>query len=376
MKYLITLTALLISLAASASYPAYVHLDHNTIEMNGDDWTGLAATLGGADSLRVNIVHIGDSHLQADMATAVTRQRLGERYGSGGRSLVVPFKLAGTNEPLDYAITSSTPMLGSRLLKTPWTAPMGFTGISVMPKSGDFELTLSAREEFDRIQIIATGLSDSIITLDAPQLSHTLHLNLPPQGALHGFRLLKGDKGLTYNVIGNNGATYSSYLGVDGFAEGVGGFSPTLIIISMGTNEAFGKTGVSEMKDNIRSLVARLRSTCPDAKFLLTTPSECQRRITTRRRRGKRRSRRTTYIVNTNVKLMREAIMAFGREEHIPVYDFYEVAGGAGASAKWLSDRYLNKDRVHLTREGYTLQGNLFTDALEAALSIKNDSDL
>ena len=76
------------------------------------------------------ILHIGDSHFQADMASAVTRYRLADLYGAGGRGLVVPFRLAGTNEPTDYSIRSSDPMATSKLLKKPWAVTPGFTGIS------------------------------------------------------------------------------------------------------------------------------------------------------------------------------------------------------------------------------------------------------
>ena len=44
--------------------------------MNGADWSVLRHRLAHADSSRVSIVHIGDSHLQADMATSVVRRRL------------------------------------------------------------------------------------------------------------------------------------------------------------------------------------------------------------------------------------------------------------------------------------------------------------
>ncbi len=115
-------------------------------------------------------------------------------------------------------------------------------------------------------------------------------------------------------------------------------------------------------------MVNNLRYECPDAKLLITTPSECQRKIVTRRRKGRRR-RYTSYLVNANINRLRNVILNFGKEHGIPVYDFYDVAGGEGSSFKWLKDQYLNKDRIHLTHSGYNLQGNLFTDALEEALT-------
>ena len=57
---------------ASVNYPKYIKLGANHIQMNGDDWSDLAEVFAAADSCPVNIVHIGDSHLQADMGTAVS----------------------------------------------------------------------------------------------------------------------------------------------------------------------------------------------------------------------------------------------------------------------------------------------------------------
>lgn len=361
-------------------YPAYINLNANHIEMNGADWTELARTVLGADSARVNIVHIGDSHLQADMATAVTRQRLGDRYGSAGRALVVPFKLAGTNEPVDYAITSDVEVEKSRLLKTPWPTEMGFTGIAVRPTTEKFEITLSTKEPFDSVTVYYSGSNPPAIRNECRVSSHhksvgvalddtcsalTLQLESPSEIDIHGFNLLCGKSGIAYHVIGNNGATYGTYNGIAGFSEDIAQLNPALIILSLGTNEAFGRMTDAEMRTQMRILVSGLKKTCPGAQFLITTPAECQRKIY----RGKGRKRRSAgYSVNTNVKRLRNAMIDFAKSESIPVYDFYAVAGGDGSSARWLKDGTMNKDRVHLLRPGYVIQGNLFTDALEEAL--------
>lgn len=365
-------------------YPSYINLSSNHIHLNGDDWSGLVHNIKRADSARVSLVHIGDSHLQADMGTAITRNRLGERYGSAGRALIIPFRLAGTNEPRDYVIKSDAPMLKSRLLKTPWPTEMGFTGISIKPETEDFELSLSSKEEFDSIEIFYSGkdltLCDSSlyaipspkslkIGLNEAALDATLHLHSPSPVVIHGFNLTKGNSGISYHVIGNNGATYGTYNSISGFSTDIAYLSPALIIVSLGTNESFGKTSDTDMRTQMHSLISNLRQSCPDAKLLLTTPAECQRRQFRRRGKGRKRRRSAYYSVNTNIKRMRDVIMDFGIKEQIPVYDFYEVAGGDGSSTKWLSDNLLSKDRVHLTQTGYAVQGNLFTDALEEILN-------
>ena len=69
-------------------------------------------------------------------------------------------------------------------------------------------------------------------------------------------------------------------------------------------------------------------------------------------------------MVNDRVAQVRNIIVNYARNNHIALYDWYTVAGGAGASSKWLNNKLLNTDRIHLTMAGYKLQGNIFADAL------------
>ncbi len=46
---------------------------------------------------KINIVHIGDSHIQSDLMTNEVRKKLQQQFGNGGRGLVFPYQLAKTN---------------------------------------------------------------------------------------------------------------------------------------------------------------------------------------------------------------------------------------------------------------------------------------
>ena len=60
--------------------------------------------------------------------------------------------------------------------------------------------------------------------------------------------------------------------------------------------------------------------------------------------------------------------MNYGKEHGIAVYDWYEVAGGNGASAHWITNGLFAKDRVHHTQQGYNLEGRLVYEAIMDAL--------
>lgn len=377
--------------------PAYIRQAANRIDLNGADWSALRRRFGSASDSAVSVVHIGDSHLQADFATAVIRQHMQARYGNAGRGLVVPFKMAGTNEPHDYAITSADGMVTSRLLKMPWPTEMTFTGIAVQPaNAAPFTLRVSSREPFDRLtffssspglEVCGVDVQGLPVALDTCSRGKTLSIALPaaaveavvrlsasPGTAIGGVSLGRGDTGAAYHVIGNNGATYSTYIQTGSMGADVAALSPELIVVSLGTNEAFGRVSDATFRTDIETLVGDLRRHNPQAEILLVTPAECYRRRTVRRR-GRRRRARTVYSVNPNIRRLRDVIVKYGRDNNIAVYDWYNVAGGAGSAAKWLADHNLGRDRIHLTAAGYRLQGQLTADALIRSLSPHSSHD-
>lgn len=374
-------------------YP-FIRYDLNHIDMNGADWSNLADKLEQSRTdANFTIVHIGDSHIQADGNTGTARKLFQNEYGDAGRGIIVPFRLAGTNQPLDYSITSSSPMVKATLMRQPWPTKMGFTGVSLQPETQTFSLTLKVKSPCGFLTILSRGdLRVTDITSQGRKVSfeteHTpqgvdvsldedcteLTLHLAGNNVnIYGIDLRNDSHGVLYHAIGNNGAAYASYNGIADFAPSIASLSPDLVIISLGTNEAFGRFTTEVFTAQIDALVRKIRDTNPEAGILLVTPSECQRSVTVSRRTGKGKRRRTrktrSYQVNTNVARARDAILAYGKAHNIPVYDFYAVAGGQGASAKWLTEHLLSTDRIHRTWAGYRLDGELTYDAVREALT-------
>lgn len=370
----------------------FIRYSANVIQMNGDDWSELRERFRATGTNGFSFLHIGDSHLQADIATGEVRRLFQSDYGNGGRGLIIPFRLAGTNEPTDYRFTLSGNAKASKLMKRPWDTDMSFTGIGISPKDHAFSLGIENLgdnpDNFRFVRIYSTGefnITDAKsqsgyglnftvdkntedgytdVFIDRPVTGIVLSFYSPSTITFHGAMLSSEEPGIIYNVIGNNGATYSSYTIVDNFGKEITSLYPDLIILSMGTNEAFGKMSPEEFRSQVDRLVSDIRNNNPDSKILLTTPKECQRKITT----GRKRKRRTSYSIVDNCRIFRDVILDYGKEKRIPVYDWYEIAGGEGASAQWLNHGLLSKDRVHNTRNGYMLFGELFHSALERSL--------
>lgn len=372
-------------------YP-FLNLSANRIIMNNANWSELARLFDETErGHTVSIVHIGDSHVQPDGNTGQVRKILQNSYGDAGRGLMAPLKIAKTNGPLDFKLTTTSPVSTATLMRMPWQISMGFTGVAVRPDALISEFSLSTKHKFNRLNIYASGILDVLNVCDNNcELDFTFHHTdfggvvelVKPTDAvtlcikgqdlcITGFDARNGNPGILYHNIGNNGATYSSYSFIGNMGKHISALTPELIVISLGTNEAFGRITTTSMLANIDLLVKDIRRHNPRAQLLLTTPSECQRSVYTRVRRGrKRRSRRVrSYAVNNNVALVRDAIMQYGKKHNIPVYDFYAVAGGKGASTKWLEHKLMSSDRIHRTWAGYYLEGELFADAVANALA-------
>ena len=393
----ITLQATL-AFAQDKTYP-FVCRDSNRIITNNCDWSRLIHTakmLTQADStlVKLSVLHIGDSHIQGGMLSEALRQTLQSKYGNGGRGLIVPLKMAGTNQPADYSFTSANrAWKATKLTSNKRREGASLTGISVAFASPALSLNIGVNNIDDsfssvtllhlpakcnvsanstEMSITKTG-NDSLsyaTTFALPSACQQLPLyNLSGISELWGAILHNNHNGVVLHSIGNNGACYQHYNQLDSFASRTTLFAPNLIIISLGTNEAFGSCKDTQaIKNEIHRLVSALLESNPEAAILLTTPMECDRRQ--RSRRGRRRRRRTVFATNTNCLTVRNIIMQYGAENNIAVWDLYTVAGGKGSAAKWVANSLLAKrDHVHCTAEGYRLQGKLLAEALIQSLT-------
>lgn len=383
--------------------PGFINRNKNHIIFNGADWTALRAALAKSATRPVSIVHIGDSHLQADIATGELRNLLQFDYGNAGRGLITPLKISGTNEPTDFSFTTTNSWTPAILMKSSWPHAMGFSGVSISPgklssnftvstsekedinpfssiivfHGGQFFVTSVADAEGNSLPFVATPSKDyTLIELTQDVTSAQVFFDSAGDLTLYGVSLIGNRPGIFYHTIGNNGAAYCTYNRIGNVGAGINPLDPNLVIISLGTNDAFGRFDARALTADIDKLISNIHSANPDAQFLLVTPMECQKNVTVKQKkkgRGKKRRSRTVTrkAVNANIEKIRNVILDYGKAHKIAVYDWYTVAGGDGASYKWFDAGLYGHDRVHHTRKGYHLQGELLYEALTEAFQNK-----
>ncbi len=331
----------------------------------------------------VSIVHIGDSHIQADMQTGTSRRLFQEYFGSAGRGLIAPLKLAKTNEPRNYRITSSQTWEAVRCIK-PGNYPAGITGITLACKDSIVQVSietldlynpdkwsfndvtvyynadqtlLNATDSFPVYKEQTTGSYTRQLILDTlfNSISLDLHAENQQPVLFYGANLKNGRSGILYHAIGINGAHYEEYANADLFMEQLGTLDASLIVLSMGTNEAYDKRfNTQAFYNQIDRTVQQIRKQCPDAALLLTTPAETWYNYRSAKYRKP----------HPNMVKARDVIVAYARDHQLACWDLFSVTGGKGSAQSWRKHKLLRPDGIHFSQEGYEYIGELFFEAI------------
>lgn len=360
------------------------------------------------DSLRagkdtvVSVVHLGDSHIQAGYYSGRTMRLLQQQFGNAGRGWIAPFKLSKTNEPDDYFINSAVKeWVAGRAIQRDPKCPIGIGGIGlqtvspavnmdiiIAPNNGagySFNEAIIYRGDRSMPLLPAGNLKDSITyitgkddilaglrtdTFRISRLTDTLQLHssrrkpgtdslLPASdftNRYYGFSLSNGNPGVIYHSIGVNGSMFVNYT-CENYVRQLSLLSPSLLIISLGTNETFGRRFSSEeFAGQIDDFLALVKKYMPNTAILLTTPPECYKRTWVNKKR--------TYVRNVNTEKAAKAMREVARKNNIACWDLFAATGGKNSYKKWYSSHLMGRDRVHFTKEGYALQGSLLYNAL------------
>ena len=332
---------------------------------------------------KLSIIHIGGSHIQADVYSGRTRERLQTFYPgmNGGRGSVFPYKISKTNTPRSYKASFTGEWTSCRNVEFKKTCNRGLSGITAITSDSSASVSISLKSDslidyyFDRIRIFHsmesgqfspvldsvkvikvernTKLGYSLFILEKEYTSFSLKF-LKKKYAnkkfeLYGISLENEDPGFIYHSIGINGASIPSFLRCNLLEKHLEALNPDLVIISLGTNDAYTTKFKPEFyKANYKKMIDRIRKVAPRAAILNTVAND-------------------SYLFrrypNKNTQLAAKVIYEVAKENNCGVYDFYEVMGGFNSSSVWYKENLMVGDRIHFNREGYLLKGDLFFNA-------------
>lgn len=389
------------------------------------------------------IVHIGDSHIQANFLTGRLREQIQNKYKNAGRGLVFPLRLAETNGHLDTRFSSDIQWERNRIIDENNT-DIGIAGVSISTNNPNFYIKMYNKEEksFSSVKIIGKGLkklkiaiakndykpintafkskyytvksgdvlgkiarkfgtnvkrlkswnklkSDRINIgqklvvktrkktkpikfndnnfkwLTPSKISDTqisINFNEPTTSfyivndtvnntktTIYSVFMQNNKTGVIYHSTGVNGAKYGDYNNSDLFFEQVSTIKPHLIIVSLGTNEAFDKNYSEErMKAEINTFFEKLKASTLCNSILITTPpaSLYKRRYTPKK-----------------LEPFVQIIKKFCLQNNYSLWDLNEIMGEKGIE-NWYKKGFVARDKIHYTKKGYELQADMLYEAL------------
>lgn len=412
----------------------------------------------GSDSTQqVRVVHIGDSHIQADFWTGELRRLFQSEFGNAGRGLIFPFGLAQSHNPTDV-VTKSNIEWSKRTNAKAEGPEIGIAGASIATTNPKFHIELLLKDEaakFNRFTLFNNkgaeafdftlgkgdvkmmdqgpvgvskkyhrvrkgetlshiakrygcsvsqlrrwnGIRGSRIDINQKlKVSPPIYSNKPsdsfefytwlgnseyPDTAFYATLVLdklanqlviKGEKlqetqketvfhgvllentnqtGVLYNAIGVNGVTYEHYNQAELFFEQLPALKADLIIVSLGTNEALSsRFDEEEFRTQTEQFFLTLRQVQPNVPVLVTTNPDCLRK-------GK-------YIAE-GVAQAKKVILEQSHRHGFAVWDLHTIMGGNGSVNQWSKKGLTARDKIHFTKEGYQLQGQLLYHAIKNA---------
>lgn len=355
--------------------------------------------LNGKDTV-INIVHLGDSHIQAGYLSGRTMRLLQNAFGNAGRGWIAPFKLSKVNEPSDYFISSNVKeWVSGRCVQLKPKCPWGIGGIGIQTEAQDIDFSLIIAPNNgvgysfnkvlmyrdhnappmiptctnkDSIRMLSWGsqpfqniLIDTFATTNPVDTLSFKSLNVQQDNAdtkntssnrYYGFMLMNSNPGILYHSIGVNGAKFVDYTSRD-YIRQLSLLNPSLLIVSLGTNESFGKNfSKAAFEQQVDSFIRLVREEIPGTTLLITTPAETYKRIY--------RNKKRHYVRNENIAKIADVISSYAEKENIAYWDLYSISGGNNSCKKWYDAKMFGRDRIHFSRNGYDEQGALLYKAI------------
>ncbi len=338
---------------------------------------------------RVHIFHIGGSHIQADIYSNRLRTYLqnSSEHTMTQRGFVFPYKLANTNNPANYKVTSGQEWEGQRSSLKRDSTVWGLSGITALFSGSYDTIRVEANNKsynkkpyrFNKLRLYCNESNDcyvvrpvdstlvrgSIIDTTSHFIEYVFNQDLETINfqvertdslanvpfMLMGMDLMNDEPGIEYTSIGVNGANFPAYARSIYFEEQLKLYCPDLFIISIGTNDTYmpaSKFDPEKFKADYEAFIQLVKRVNPECAILLTVPNDSYYR----RRKP-----------NTNTARAKSIIYELANKYEMAVWDVYELMGGLGSSQKWYQNQLMARDRVHFTQKGYHVKSDLLLKA-------------
>lgn len=337
------------------------------------------------DRGKVNIVHIGGSHVQGGTLSHTLRVHLSQLSPEVmvERGFFFPHRLANTNMPGNISVKKLGTWEGCRNSISRNNCSWGFSGINAMTRDTEAGFVLRSHHteqrayKFSELRLfehVPTNTMTPIITpspdslwldslngvrrlfyrelQDSVAVSFEHDSDLAPLYTLQGVQFVREEPGIVYHALGVNGASTESFLRSENFVEQGRYVSPDLVIFGLGINDAYKSKSAwhpEEYKLRYDTLVQWFQTINPECTFIFMTNNDSYYR---------------RKAPNENALDVVQVMKRLSKEHDAAIWDLFGVMGGLGSIALWEDAALAKSDKIHFTNLGYQLNSDLLFWAL------------
>lgn len=331
---------------------------------------------------RLNVVHIGGSHIQAGSYSGRMRERFQTLNGemNAGWGYMFPYRISRTNSPFGYYIRYNGRWQSFRNVERRKSGTLGVGGMSATTYAPKAELTILLEKEnkldyrFNKFRIYYRNKAENYTisvdeallkdtkktksyidfelndNVDSLQITLSKKYNTKGSFTLLGITTESAPNGIMYHSIGVNGAHVPAFLRCQLFVQQLAELKPDLVILGLGINDAYGKKfSQTRFENNYGQLIERIKKAAPETAIIFTTNND---------------SYLYRRYVNKNGEKVKNSMYKMAKEYNAGVWDMYSVMGGLNSVVLWQKNGLAQRDKIHFTREGYLIIADLFFGAL------------
>jgi hypothetical protein len=376
---------------AKVNEAPYIFLEHNKLQVPGSQnslnhFFAKMKDLAFYGQGQIQVLHIGGSHIQADIYSNRMRNHLSNFLPNlmSARGLIFPYTTAKTNNPRNYKVSHTGKWSAVRNVDRTLANSLGLSGISV--STSDTNATLSftfdtpkdSQHDFLKLKVLhkTDSLSFNIKWLGKDSATITradgytliefnhyqTEINLrfekvdsiQTRFELYGLILESNRPGFVYSSVGVNGASTWSYLKCELFSTHLAHIPPDIVFFGIGINDAHDPN-FSEKNyfANYEKLISQMRAANPNVCFIFITNNDSYYS--------------NTRKLNTNAPLVQKVMFDLAKKYDGAVWDLFAIMGGLKSSNAWRDANLMAKDRIHFSGDGYNLLGDLLFNAFMEA---------
>ena len=328
---------------------------------------------------KVNIVHMGGSHVQGGTLSHTMREHMGQLAPELNveRGFLFPHRLANTNMPRNIHVIKKGKWEGCRNSVPKNDCPWGFSGIDAITYDAQAGFVLQSFKDADHpygftelrlfehlasntMQPFCSPVPDSAYVDSTAGVRRWFFSEVvdsvairfdsvqgDPQYILQGVQMVRPESGLVYHALGVNGAATKSFLRSENFVEQGRYVAPDLVIFGLGINDAYKPDGAwfpEEYGARYDTLVQWFKEINPECEFLFMTNNDSY---------YKRR------VPNEHALDVSAQMQKLSKRHNAAYWDLFGTMGGLNSIVLWQEHGLAKSDKIHFTKAGYRLNSDL-----------------